>query len=1167
MKKKTTNPLLIVLFSLFVISCPHSFDPPRGEQLPEGCGSFTMYLADYPERTIMPSTPELKDLAVIKLVFTPTPDNPALAVTVDRYPPASGNVLSPVILAAGTYDLTVSAYKDSGKTRLAAIKSVTGIVITSGANINAAINLTAIFSGGTGTFKWDITLNTAPITVSSATMTIKDSDGVQKGAAVNLLSAHTGNRELDSGSYTVVFELTGNDHRTVVWNEILHVYSALDSEFKFTFSDEYFTRTHWDVTFDRNYLYGGSGIQSFLHGDKAGKPTNPNRNGFDFDDWYTESTCDNKYNFDDNVITGNITLYARWIAQQVVKFEFKITDNMPVVDSGITIYKSNIVGGGPTTATLKVNDAGGYAITWSFNGIPLGTGASVTLDSADDKFNNISGHKFITVEAEKDGVRYSKLVIITVQLPQARIGETLYGTLWQAISDAPGNTSLDHPAEIVLLQNVTTTGKYAISNYKHIRLSVDTDRNLTINATTNAADGNFPLFEVNANSSLTLDGADGSLTLNGGGVYGSSRRGIYIYDKGTVVVNDNVIIAGFKCTGAGGGVYVAGGTASFTMNGGTIYGNDARVPEPQRNTASSIGASIYVSGGTAKYGGRYGNGGIFTSENTLPSLSGDISISPNSITTYTRLNAVYTGSETVSYQWSRGTDSDSAFTTITDETNPTYIPATSGYYRVTVSAPGYTGKTSSAVYVDYSYFNGTIIINPAGKVEPSTPLTAAYNGNEPILNDLTVNYRWYKDSGSISNATASTYTPTDPGIYYTTISATGFSSKTGNTAAFITTNTVAPLAENNWSDGELTTTNPQDWYSFNVTAGKTYRVWLNSRDISYGDGTKTGYLCSVSAVYSDGTIIVLDERYSWLTSYTIQFTPTTASSDKVYIQVKPYNTSNSYLGTYGIVYSSGSTRPINNTLDLPGKARVPLTANTWKQNTLSSTDTEHWYSFSVTKDTTYYLWWNERNSYLSTTTISNQTAANIDVAAWYDDGSEAFSIIDTAWTSPKSFKAEASGTVTLHVRTLSASTSYYGVYEIVYSTSNTRPDGYHKDWTAPSGYITPLTNNIWASGNITSTTQEIWYSFTVTSGTTYRIWLNDVSDGDGTKTGRIRGNACYSTGETIYSDHTSGYGTYSYRSFTAASNGTVYFQVKPYSASTTYLGTFGIVCTNGTTRP
>jgi len=1145
--------LLIVLFSFFVISCPDHIDLPEEETtLPKGCGSFTARLTNDPARTIMPSTPQLTDLAVIQLAFTPTSGGQAL--TDEQTSPASGK-LSPVILVAGTYNLTVSAYRDSGKPRLVAKETLNDIVINPGANVNRAINLRAIFSGGTkGTFKWKITLNTESITVNSATMTIKDSGGEPQGAVVNLLSAaSTGNRDLDPGLYTVVFNLTDDDYRTVVWNEILHVYSALDSEFEFTFSDEYFTKTHWDVTFERNHLDGGSDsfFQSIMHGKKATKIT-PDRPGFDFINWYTEpAPFINEWNFDD-AVTEDRTLYAKWMARQNVTFEFKITDNTPAVDSNITIYKSNIEGGGPTTAQLMVTDAGSFSnIAWSFNGISLGAGESVTLNSSDNKFNNISGPKFITVEAVKGGIRYSTLVIITVELPAARIGGKtggkLYGTLSQAISAAPdnGTASLTNPTEIVLLQNITATASFTIPAGKHILLSVDPEYNLTINA----AAGSFSLFS-NSGGSLILDGSKGSLTLNGGGAAAASdRRGISV-TGGTVEVRDNVIVEGFKCSGSGGGVSVTGGT--FIMKGGTIYGSDASAS--QKNEATTSGSSIYVSGGTAKYDGRYGSGTISTNNNTLPALSGTISISRSGTTTYNSLNAVYSGNETVSYQWYRGS------TLLDGETKQTCIPTSEASYKVTVSAPGYASKTSGTVSVSLSSFTGTFNITPAGPVTSNTLLTASYTGNEPTINNFTISYQWRKDtsSSSISGATSKTYTPTDAGIYLVTASAAGYANKTSNTAAFITSGTVNTMIEDQWSsDSVLTAAKPQDWYSFNVTAGNTYRVWWNNRVCANGDGTKTADII-VSMINDNGTIIVLEKQYSWTTS-----TSYTATSDgTVYLQVRPYSTSASYLGTYGVVFSTGTVRPKNNTLDFSVITSTSLTT-AWQLGTLGAAATRYWYSFNVTEGHTYYLWWNEKKGSSSLfDSINNTTPADVDVTVWYSNKIEAIPNTDTAWSTPQSFTAAENDTVIVLVRPKSTLSTNYGAFEIVYKDNNdTRPTGEHN--TPPSA--TPLTSGTWANGTITSTNRQVWYSFTVTSGTPYYIWCNDSWSGDKSKTLDVKVSAYYgASGTAIFTGSDIAFGTP--QSFTASSSGTVYLMVEPYSSSGG-TGTFGIVYSTSNTRP
>jgi len=389
--------LLIALFSLFVFSCPDPVTPPHENQLPKGYGSFTARLANDPERTIMPSTPRLTDLAVIELAFIPTSDGEAL--TVDKSPPASGNVLSPVILAVGTYDLTVRAYRDGGKTRLVAMKTETGIVITAGANVNGDIKLSSVFNGGTqGTFKWNITLNTGSVTVTSAAMTIKDSNGDQQGVLVDLLSANPGNRDLDPGLYTVVFNLTDNSGtRTVVWNEILHIYSALDSEFNFDFSDEYFTKTHWDVTFDPNYENGGGVIQSVLHGITASTIT-PVRTGFVFIDWYAEPECITIWNFD-TIITESITLYAKWKVSYGLTLTFEeIKEQAPNLPIPAISHKG--AGGLDKTTPVSVSTPAQYeSITWVIpkydkDGFTLKTGSSITLDSKDF----MVGMHYITLE-------------------------------------------------------------------------------------------------------------------------------------------------------------------------------------------------------------------------------------------------------------------------------------------------------------------------------------------------------------------------------------------------------------------------------------------------------------------------------------------------------------------------------------------------------------------------------------------------------------------------------------------------------------------------------------------------------------------------------------------------------------------------------------------------
>jgi len=52
--------------------------------------------------------------------------------------------------------------------------------------------------------------------------------------------------------------------------------------------------------------------QKVKKGEKATKPDSPTRSGYTFDVWYREVELTNEWKFDDDVVTTNITLHAKW---------------------------------------------------------------------------------------------------------------------------------------------------------------------------------------------------------------------------------------------------------------------------------------------------------------------------------------------------------------------------------------------------------------------------------------------------------------------------------------------------------------------------------------------------------------------------------------------------------------------------------------------------------------------------------------------------------------------------------------------------------------------------------------------------------------------------------------------------------------------------------------
>lgn len=76
--------------------------------------------------------------------------------------------------------------------------------------------------------------------------------------------------------------------------------------------------TRYQVTFNSN---GGSKVstQYIFSNETVKKPGNPSKSGYYFDGWYTDSKCTKAYNFSTKV-TGNKTLYAKWLKKYTVKF-------------------------------------------------------------------------------------------------------------------------------------------------------------------------------------------------------------------------------------------------------------------------------------------------------------------------------------------------------------------------------------------------------------------------------------------------------------------------------------------------------------------------------------------------------------------------------------------------------------------------------------------------------------------------------------------------------------------------------------------------------------------------------------------------------------------------------------------------------------------------------
>jgi len=342
--------LLIINCSLLICSCSSPSSSPSGFtqdvplELPEGFGAFTLRVENI-QRTILPNVPDTGDFKVFKLSFAATTGGEA------KDPVSFTNYNAPptIILAVGTYDITLEAYL-GGTTatpeKLAARGTLEDIVISNSTNTTKTITLKGLGNegDGNGTFTWNVNITAAGVT--SATMTIMQGNSHKGDSPITLnpSGVNTDSKTLSSGVYNVSFTLEkeeGGIKQKAVWNEILYIYAELTSPFPKTsskvFDDDFFYQTHYDITYIYNYKDGNSppdNVQSVDHGTTT-LITNPTRTGFSFGGWYKDPACAEADKWDPatDPVIADIDLYARWYSTVTYNINGATTGTAPAAET------------------------------------------------------------------------------------------------------------------------------------------------------------------------------------------------------------------------------------------------------------------------------------------------------------------------------------------------------------------------------------------------------------------------------------------------------------------------------------------------------------------------------------------------------------------------------------------------------------------------------------------------------------------------------------------------------------------------------------------------------------------------------------------------------------------------------------------------------------------
>jgi len=255
-------------------------------------------------------------------------------------------------------------------------------------------------------------------------------------------------------------------------------------------------------------------------------------------------------------------------------------------------------------------------------------------------------------------------------------------------------------------------------------------------------------------------------------------------------------------------------------------------------------------------------------------------------------------------------------------------------------------------------------------------------------------------------------------------------------------NNIIELTEGVWADGDLPSSNDEQWFKFTATAATQY--------IHVNRGTLT--LLYVQLYNSTGTTVGVSTLMSSSTSNTSR---TVTIGNEYYIKVTPLS---SYKGTYKIGFTSTLIPP-----------SVTLIESLWVDGNIPTSSGEQWFKFTATAATQYIHF---NTGTLNNVYIQLYDSTGATVGANTNLSSSAFTTLSTS-------------------RTLTNGSDYYikvtsstgsGTYRIAFNASSeTSTIGI----TLPTANITQLTVGVWVDGNIPISGGEQWFKFTATVATQY----------------------------------------------------------------------------------
>lgn len=313
---------------------------------------------------------------------------------------------------------------------------------------------------------------------------------------------------------------------------------------------------------------------------------------------------------------------------------------------------------------------------------------------------------------------------------------------------------------------------------------------------------------------------------------------------------------------------------------------------------------------------------------------------------------------------------------------------------------------------------------PAKNGAGSTKYTSSFAITPPV----TVKAIAYKDGMTDSGILSAAYTLAAPGAWPPA--------------------NVIDLTVGEWAAGDIPSSGGKQYFKFNTGTETTVYIHFLIGPLSgayvqmyTSDGTKFG----TETGLNNDTI-----EYSYT-----QRTGLTANTE-YYIEVRQRSDS----GTYRIGVNTSTTIP---SITIPTTGVTTLSADTWKDDNITSNGGEQWYKFTST-GTSQYI-------HFQLDTVQSLYAQMFD-----SDGTP----VGTRMSIRGSFSPEQRSVTDNAEYYIMVYYSYTGTYKIGFTASTTPPI---RD--IPTTDVTVLNADAWVDGDIAAVRGEQWFSFTATAASHY----------------------------------------------------------------------------------